>query len=88
MDARLTVTTTITDEDRTTVLDLLSAYERGGTVEAVAQAFAEARAAGYAAGLEAAAAGHDDVHASGYAEGRRSMLDEIMTPSGPTEVRP
>lgn len=55
--------------------------------ERVARALAEARAAGYAAGVESCEGAADDAHATGYVEGRRALFDEIMAP-GTGTVQP
>lgn len=70
-----------TDDDRLAVGLVCSTRERDEAVPLLAQLIAEARAAGYTAGLEDARASG---YASGYAEGRRAVLERPLDQYGTT----
>ena len=68
------MTLEITDEDRRAAREGAADIAGGMSAETViAEALAEARAAGYEAGL---AEGQDDAHASGYREAVAEMIAE------------
>lgn len=82
-DERPTVTTTITDADRETAERTLRPFgpharmsaEAIEQVERVAEALAQARAEGHAAGLAELERASDAAHLAGYAEGRAELHD-------------
>jgi rubrerythrin len=81
MRDRPTVTVQITDDDRDQAAEIVQALGFVSS-ETIARALAEARVAGYTAGVESCEGAADDAHESGYAEGiaagLRPVLDELI----------